>query len=123
MKKPTNEKLKFAMTGFLGGLANGFFGSGGGLFLVPLFTHLSKMSERKAFATSIAVILPLSTLSTIIYFSKDALDISAAMPYLIGGGLGGIIAGRTFKKIPLNFLRRCFGILIIYGGIRAIFNR
>ena len=34
MKQPG----KYALTGALAGLANGLFGSGGGLFLVPLFT-------------------------------------------------------------------------------------
>ena len=42
------EKWKYVVTGALGGLANGLFGSGGGLFLVPLMTRWSKLEERKA---------------------------------------------------------------------------
>ena len=32
-----NDKVKYIITGALAGVANGLFGSGGGLFLVPLF--------------------------------------------------------------------------------------
>ena len=114
------EKWKYVVTGALGGLANGLFGSGGGLFLVPLMTRWSKLEERKAFATSVAIILSLSIVSSVVYFTKGALDFSTAWPYLLGGGIAGVISGLVFQKVPLNFLRRIFGLLILYGGIRAV---
>ena len=114
------EKWKYVVTGALGGLANGLFGSGGGLFLVPLMTRWSKLEERKSFATSVAIILSLSIVSSVVYFTKGALDFSTAWPYLLGGGIGGVISGLVFQKVPLNFLRRIFGLLILYGGIRAV---
>lgn len=114
------EKWKYVVTGALGGLANGLFGSGDGLFLVPLMTRWSKLEERKAFATSVAIILSLSIVSSVVYFTKGALDFSTAWPYLLGGGIGGVISGLVFQKVPLNFLRRIFGLLILYGGIRAV---
>ena len=116
MKQPG----KYALTGALAGLANGLFGSGGGLFLVPLFTGWAKLPQRKAFATSVAIILSLSIVSSVVYFTKGALDFSTAWPYLLGGGIGGVISGLVFQKVPLNFLRRIFGLLILYGGIRAV---
>lgn len=113
-------KAKYGVIGALGGLANGFFGSGGGLFLVPLFTGWVKLPQRKSFATSVAVILPLSAVSAVIYWFKGALDISAAWPFLIGGAVGGALSGLVFKKIPLTWLRRAFGLLILYCGVRAV---
>ena len=38
----------------------------------------------------------------------------------LGGLAGGIVSGRIFGKIPVTLLRRAFGLLIIYGGIRAV---
>lgn len=113
-------KGKYAVTGALGGLANGLFGSGGGLFLVPLLTKWAGMDQRKAFATSVAVILPLSLASAFVYWQKGALDFSAAWPYLAGGAAGGLLSGKVFRKVPLIWLRRVFGLLILYGGIRAV---
>ncbi|NBK79453.1 sulfite exporter TauE/SafE family protein [bacterium D16-76] len=111
---------KYAVTGALAGFANGFFGTGGGLFLVPLLTRWAHMEQRSAFATSVAVVLPLSLASAAIYFFKGALDFSTCWPYLAGGFLGGLISGSIFKKVPLGFLRRAFGAFILYGGIRAV---
>lgn len=114
------NKWKYIITGALGGLANGLFGSGGGLFLVPMLTKWAQLEQRKAFATSVAVILPLSLVSAGVYFRNGALDITVAWPYLIGGTVGGLLSGRIFKKVPLTLLRRAFGVLIIYGGVRAV---
>ncbi len=115
------DRTKYGITGALAGLANGLFGSGGGLFLVPLLTKWTGLPQKKAFATSVAVILPLSLASAAVYFWKGALDLNAAWPYLAGGAAGGLISGRVFQKVPLTFLRRVFGLLILYGGVRAVF--
>ncbi|MCB6366284.1 sulfite exporter TauE/SafE family protein [Intestinibacillus massiliensis] len=115
-----SRKAKYLVTGTFAGLANGFFGSGGGLFIVPLLTRWVKLDQRRAFATSVAVILPLSVVSAAVYFWKGALDLSFAWPFLLGGAAGGLISGRIFQKIPLTILRRIFGALILYGGVRAL---
>ncbi len=111
---------KYAVIGALAGLANGLFGSGGGLFLVPLLTKWTGLEQKKAFATSVAVILPLSLVSAAVYFWKGALDLGAAWPYLLGGAAGGLVSGRVFQKVPISLLRKVFGALILYGGVRAV---
>ena len=117
MKQPG----KYALTGALAGLANGLFGSGGGLFLVPLFTGWAKLPQRRAFATSVAVILPLSLVSAAVYWFRGGLDFMLALPYLLGGLLGGFLGGRMFKKLNMVWLRRAFALLILYGGAKALF--
>lgn len=111
---------KYGVTGALAGLANGLFGAGGGLFLVPLLTGWAELPPKKAFATSVAVILPLSLVSAAVYFWKGAIDLAAALPFLLGGVLGGLISGRVFHKVPLKLLRKLFGLLLLYGGVRAV---
>ncbi len=114
------NNIKYAITGSLAGAANGFFGAGGGMFLVPLLVRWCAVEERRAFATSVAVIFPLSIVSVFIYWMQGSLQLRAALPYLIGGGLGGLIAGRIFKTVKLVWIRRAFGVLIVYGGVRAV---
>lgn len=111
---------KYAVAGILAGTANGFFGSGGGLFLVPLFTGWLHMEQRHAFATSVAVILPLSAVSFVVYLLKGGVDMTLALPYLIGGAAGGLLAGMLFRRLSMTVMRRIMGALILYGGIRAV---
>ena len=62
-------KKNALLAGAAAGLVNGFFGGGGGMVLVPLLTQKCGLEQRKAFATSVAIILPLCILSSVIYFS------------------------------------------------------
>ncbi|MDO5141719.1 MAG: sulfite exporter TauE/SafE family protein [Eubacteriales bacterium] len=114
------QQVRYAVTGALAGTANGFFGAGGGLFLVPLLAGWCGLAQRQAFATSVAVILPLSAVSAVVYGIQGGLDWGAAWPYLLGGALGGWIAGRAFRRVSLIWLRRAFGLLLLYGGVRAV---
>lgn len=111
---------KYLITGTLAGVANGLFGSGGGLFLVPLLTAWTGMKQKHAFATSIAIIVPLSVVSLAVFWIRGGLDIGLSWPYLIGGAAGGVLSGMVFKTMSATLLRRLFGILLLYGGIRAV---
>ena len=112
-------KWRYAIAGGLAGVANGFFGGGGGSVFVPLLTGYCKLDQRKAFATSVAVILPLCALSVAVYLFRGGLDVMAALPYLIGGTVGGWAGGKWFKGVKMPWLKRAFGLLLIYGGVRS----
>lgn len=115
------SKARAMLAGGLAGLVNGFFGGGGGMVLVPLLIDQCGLDQRKAFATSVAIILPLCALSSVIYFFRGGLEFSAAMPYLVGGLVGGLTGGILFKKLNMNWLRRAFALLILYGGVKSLF--
>ena len=117
MKKTT---LRSALAGGAAGLVNGFFGGGGGMVLVPLLTGKCGLDQRRAFATSVAVILPLCVLSSAIYLFRGSLDLTAALPYLAGGLVGGFAGGKLFKNLNMDLLRRGFALLILYGGVKAL---
>ena len=114
------KRARYLVAGGLAGVANGFFGGGGGSVLVPLLTRLCGMEQRKAFATSVAVILPLCALSVVIYFLRGGLEWKTALPYLVGGTAGGWIGGKWFRGMNVCWLRRGFGLLLIYGGVRCV---
>mgnify|MGYP001096098389 FL=1 len=116
MRKTT---WKYTIAGGLAGVANGLFGCGGGSIFVPLLTGYCGLDQRNAFATSVAVILPLCALSVVIYLFRGGLDFMAALPYLIGGAVGGWAGGKWFKGVKMPWLKRAFGLLLIYGGVRS----
>ena len=111
-----------AVAGGLAGISNGFFGGGGGLVLVPLLTARCGLDQRRAFATSVAIILPLCVLSSVIYLFRGGLDLAVALPYLAGGLAGGFLGGRLFQKLNMDWLRRAFALLILYGGFKSLFG-
>ena len=104
--------LPAAAAGGAAGLVNGFFGGGGGMVLVPLLMSRCGLERRKAFACSVAIIFPLCALSAVIYYSRGNLDLLAALPYLVGG----LIGGKLFKKVSVTWLKRVFALLILYGA-------
>ena len=110
---------RYALVGAAAGVTNGFFGGGGGSVLVPLLTRCCRMEQRRAFATSVAVILPLCALSVVVYFLRGGLEWQTALPYLIGGTVGGWLGGKWFRGMNVVWLRRAFGLLLIYGGVRC----
>lgn len=109
---------RLACTGALAGIANGFFGAGGGMILIPLLTRWCHLEERMVFPTAICMILPLCAVSLVIYLQNGVLDFPTAIPYLIGGAAGGLLGGLLYPKIPTKWLHRALGLLIIYGGVR-----
>ena len=104
------KKTKYRLSGIAAGLTNGVFGGGGGIPLLVLLTKWAGVEEKKAFATCVAVIFPMCVLS-----------LTTALPYLIGGFMGGLVGGRIFRKVPNVWLRRIFALFLLYGGWRYLF--
>lgn len=66
--------------------------------------------------------LPISLVTLFSYQLTTGLPFQEALPYLAGGLIGGITAGIFYKKIPTVLLHRAMGILILWGGIRLLWN-
>lgn len=115
-----NINFGMILAGFCAGAVNGLFGAAGGMVLVPLLTALGNLKESEIFPSSLSIILPICIVSLGYTALTGAVDISAAVPYLIGGTLGGIAAGYWGSRIPTIWLHRGLGILILWGGIRYL---
>lgn len=87
---------------------------------MPLFIGWLQLEEKKAFATSVAVILPLSVVSYMLFCIQGGNVWKEALPYLIGGIIGGFLSIKLFRNISAVWLRRLFGVLILYGAIKAV---
>lgn len=116
----SNTKTGLIIAGGCAGLINGLFGGGGGMVLVPLLGLLTQLEDREIFPSSIAVILPICLVSLTATALTGPLPWAAALPYLIGSAFGGYAAARFGHHIPLPWLHRGLGILILWGGIRYL---
>ena len=102
------------------GTVNGLFGAGGGMVLVPLLSLLMDLEDEEIFASSLAIILPICVVSLAVTAAIGTLAWREALPYLIGSAAGGWAAGLWGKKIPVKWLHRGLGLLIIWGGVRYL---
>ena len=112
-------KRRFAIAGALAGFVNGLFGGGGGMVLLPALKK-GGLAPKKAFATCVAVIFPICLISAAVFLLRTAFDFLTALPYLIGGAVGGIVGGKLFKNVSNLWLRRIFAAFLLYGGVRYL---
>lgn len=106
--------------GAAAGVINGLFGAGGGLLLVPLLIGVCKLPPKTAFATSLCITLPLSLVSLAVYWFRGNVDFMAALPYLIGGAIGGIGGGLLMGRMDVKWLRLLLCGFLLYGGVKAV---
>lgn len=91
------------------------------MILVPLLCLLSELPDDRIFPSSVSIILPICIVAlTVSGFRNGGLSVQEALPYLIGSFFGGIVAGLTDNKIPVKWLHRGLGILILWGGVRYL---
>ena len=110
----------YILAGCIAGSVNGLLGAGGGMVLVPLLTLFTNLEEEQVFPTSVSIILPICLVSLSVSPGLSNLPFRDAWPYLIAAIPGGILAGILDKKIPVKWLHRALGVLILWGGVRYL---
>ena len=112
-----NKKCFNALTGIAVGICDGVFGSGGGMLGVRMLEK-GGSEAKKAHATSIAITLPLSIISGLVYFKGGSLDFSQAVKFIPLGLAGAAMGAMLMKKLSNSLLKRIFGLLMIIAGVR-----
>ncbi len=120
IKKNNKKFLSLLGFGLPIGIINGLFGAGGGMLTVPLLKK-EGMKQKEAHANAVAVILPITALSAILYIIKGYVDFNDAWKYIPAGLIGSILGTVLLKKIKPKFLKKIFAAFMIYAGIRMIF--
>ena len=115
----TKQSFIAAFIGITIGFINGILGAGGGMLAVPALQRLG-FSQKESHANAIAVILPITIVSAIFYIAKGYVELNNAYIYIPTGLLGAIIGTYIMKKLSAKWLKRIFGILMIYAGIRLL---
>lgn len=88
--------------------------------MVPMLEQM-ELPPQKAHATSVAIILPLSIASAAGYLLQGVPVHWEELWGLLPWGLAGACAGAVLlKKLPNTLLRRIFGAVILYSGVRML---
>ena len=114
------HRIGAVIAGIGAGALNGLLGAGGGMVLAPLLGSLTDLEENKIFPCSVIILFPICILSLLFAEGWQEFSLLNALPYLLGSLLGGVVAGIWGKKIPVLWLHRVLGILIVWGGIRYL---
>ena len=114
--------IRMAAAGAAAGAVTGLFGAGGGMVLIPLLAVLTELKEEELFSSSIAIIAPICLVSLFFTEQIHFPPRQELLPWLTGSALGGILAGFWGRKIPVLWLHRSLGILILWGGWRYLWS-
>jgi len=120
MEKIGTKNVKRAVCGTIVGAANSLFGGGGGMIAVPLLKKTG-LEEKRAHATAILVILPVSLFSFLFYFFRGLYDFSVLIPTALGVTLGGVVGARLLGKMPVKAVNLAFAFLQLAAGAFLFF--
>jgi len=110
------KKIRQISCGVAVGMANSLFGGGGGMIAVPMLSKTG-MSEKRAHATAILLILPVSFVSFLFYAFRGSCDFSVLIPTSIGVSVGGILGAQLLGKLPVKTVNLLFALLQAVAGI------
>ena len=105
--------------GFLIGIINGLLGAGGGMIAVPALKKLG-MEQKDAHRNAVAVILPLTVLSAVLYILRGNASVTDALIFVPGGLVGAYVGTIFLKKISPKWLAVIFGGFMVYSGVRLL---
>jgi len=119
-EKTAKNKVKAIVGGCFCGLINGLFGGGGGMIVVPILTLALALPIKKAHATAILIILPLTIISTIFYLLFGSVNFSLILPVGVGVLIGGILGALLLKKLSSKIVVIIFAVLMFAAGIKML---
>ncbi len=117
--KNIKKYLKPTVFGVGVGIVNGVFGAGGGMLAVPLLKK-SGLEQKSAHANAVAVILPITVISAILYLIKGNVAFRDSFAFIPTGLLGSVIATFALQKFSNKLLQKIFAVFMIYAGIRLL---
>lgn len=120
MKLNKKDKVKIFLASVFVGLLNGFLGGGGGMVLIPLLENFLKLETKKAHATAIFVMLPLSIISAVVYLISRNVDIFSLGFVGVGSVVGAIVGAVLLSRLNSKVIRIIFAVVLLIAGVKMI---
>lgn len=121
-KAPTTARLWAVAlpAGVAIGLASGFLGIGGGVFLGPLILLLGWAGPREVAAINSATVLILSIAGLAAHGLRGSVDLQIAVPLGIAVLVGGVAGAHLAEtRLSATALKRLFAVIILIAALRA----
>ena len=104
-----------AALGFLAGL-----GVGGGSLLILWLTAVLEMDPRTARSINLMFFLPAAGICSLFLIGQGTLNIRKILPAMAAGCLCAAAASRIAVGMDLHLLKKLFGVLLLFTGLREI---
>ncbi len=101
------------LTGFL----TGFFGVGGGFFIVPALVMLTLLPVRQAMTTSLLVIFLISVAGILGHMKMLTVDWRLLFSFLFGSVIGVYFGSLIASRMSNLILQRLFAVMVIITGM------
>ena len=120
MEERKEKRMQQLVCGTVVGAANSLFGGGGGMIAVPLLQKTG-LEERRAHATAILLILPVSLVSFLFYMLRGVYDTGVLIPTAIGVTAGGFLGAKLLGKLPVKIVNLLFAFFQLLAGFSLLF--
>lgn len=104
--------------GFLAGL-----GVGGGSLLILWLTVITGMEYPQARVINLLFFLPSALIATLFHHKQGRLKIKKVLPAIVLGCASAALFSFIGSRINTEFLKKCFGGLLLLTGLRELFYR
>lgn len=117
----------FVPAALMAGVVNGLLGAGGGVIMLYLVRAMLRQrgdgegEQKDAFASVVAIMLPVSIISALSYAARGSLDMRELQILTVPALVGGVIGAFLTDRLPVRVVRLVFGILVIVSGVRMAF--
>ena len=102
------------------GLASGFLGIGGGIFLGPLILLLGWAGPREVAAINSATVLILSIAGLAAHGLRGSVDLQIAVPLGIAVLIGGVVGAHLAEtRLSAVTIKRLFAVIVLVAAVRA----
>lgn len=115
--------IALILLGALTGTLSGLLGIGGGIILVPALNQLFNVSLNKAIGTSLLIIIPAAISGSYTHYTQGNLEVKTALLVMVGAIVGGMLGAKLINHIPELWVKRVFGIFILYIGVRMLLGK
>lgn len=112
--------LSLVSAGAVAGFLSGLVGVGGGFVIVPALGRLSNLSIQAVIPTSLGVIalVSLSSLGSALWWGS--LEISSAIPFVIGAVVGMIAGRRLTAYLAVPTMKKMFAVVAVVVAVMMI---
>ena len=104
--------------GFLAGI-----GVGGGSLLIIWLTLVLDMPHSTARTINLLFFIPSAVIASFFRWRQGKLDLSKLIPGILAGCVSAAIFSMISKMIDMEMLKKLFGILLLFTGLRELFYR